>query len=83
MQKQKPLSLAHCHQGSETGQEERPFAQKGSVVLQGEAHKPKFSLLESSVLLAEKDLRGGLQKCSAHVKVCVSALTFKQGIWGS
>lgn len=35
------------------------------------------SLPESSSLLAEWVLKGGPQKCSAHAKVCVSALGFK------
>jgi hypothetical protein len=37
-------------------------------------------LCRAELLLAEQGLKGGLQKCSAHVKVCVSALSFKQGI---
>lgn len=57
---------------------ERTVSQKGSVVLPREAQEPKSpsSLPESSILLSQLSLKGGPQKCSAHVKVCVCALSF-------
>lgn len=54
VQKQKPLNLSHCHQGSGTRLEERALSQRGSVVLPGEVHETNSpSLPESSILLAE------------------------------
>lgn len=69
------LSLTHCHQGSGTRHPRR----KEVLDYPGKHREQNPCLLFLRVAYCcPRDLKGRSQKCSAHAKVCVSALSFKQ-----
>lgn len=69
------------------GPEKRPVSKKEVLCYRGSSQTkiPASRLLESSIFIgAELGLKGGLQKCSAHGKVCevlAKALSERKQIW--